>query len=527
MANRDSPAPDAAPALWSRPEPDLKVVVGGKDFWHYSAILCRASVYFDRMLSSDSRESRTGIIEFPDGDPEEWVRFCRYLEPRSLFTASTFPVTEEDAKDLLPWFHLFGMTNLLQECDQRLSISSPDQRSTMTDILVWADTATIYDLSDTLDVMMQELKKAVDSFPEIITTEILEKMRPFWSLAAGTEFWEAVKAILPDDVKSSHDDAALKADQQLFEFVAQSCRAPAQIRTLKSEADFNAIVNLMENYRSCPRIQQNGCAAFRDPILRNDDNHMSSTVKAGIEVVVSAMTAHINESKVQEQGCAALGNLARNNDEDCISIAAKYGSEAIVSAMMAHTSVSTVQEWGCLAIVNLTLKSDESRVLIAAKHGIEAIVNAMTVHSNKSNVQEWGCLALANVAGTNDANRVLIAAKHGIEAIVGAMVAHSNSLGVQQWGCAALMNLACNNAANCLSIAAKGGIKVIVSAMLAHSAIRKVQEWGCFALFYLTVNDSVAVRMQFEGGLAVLEQNPSNSYAKRALQRIKPLIILG
>jgi hypothetical protein len=228
----------------------LKVVVGGKEFWHYSAILCRASEYFDRMLSSDSRESRTGIIEFPDGDPEEWVRFCHYLEPRSLFTANTFPVSEEDAKDLLPWFHLFGMINLLQECDQRLSISSPKflddhlnvvdhRRSTMTDILVWAGTATIYDLSDTLDVMMQELKKAVDSFPELITSEILEKMRPFWSLAASTEFWEAVKAILPDDVKSSHDDAALKIDQQLFDFVAQTCRVPAQIRTLKSEADFN------------------------------------------------------------------------------------------------------------------------------------------------------------------------------------------------------------------------------------------------------------------------------------------------
>jgi hypothetical protein len=104
-------------------------------------------------------------IEFPEGDPGEWVRFCRYLEPRSPLTATTFPVNEEDAKNLFQWFHLFGMINLLQECDERLSISSPKfldddlndvnhQRSTMTDILVWADTAATYNLSETLDAMM-------------------------------------------------------------------------------------------------------------------------------------------------------------------------------------------------------------------------------------------------------------------------------------------------------------------------------------------------------------------------------------
>jgi hypothetical protein len=50
------------------------------------------------------------------------------------------------------------------------------------------------------------------------------------------------KVILPDDVKSSHNDndndndndAALKADELLFEFVAQSCEVPAQIRTSKT-----------------------------------------------------------------------------------------------------------------------------------------------------------------------------------------------------------------------------------------------------------------------------------------------------
>jgi hypothetical protein len=402
MANRDSPAADAVALrpTYSRPEPDLTVVVGGKEFLHLADFFCHASEYFDRMLSSDTRESRTGRIEFPDGKPEEWVRLCRYLEPRSLFTATTFAVNEEDAKALLPWVHLFGMTNLLQECDERLSIASPkfldcddddgdddlndvdQQLSTLTEILVWAETATTYDLPKTLDAMMMELKKAVNSFPEMITTEILDSMRPFWSSAAGTEFWEAVKAILPRDVKSSHNDAALKANTLLFELVAQSCKVPAQIRTLTGEADFNSIVNLMKKYRSCPRIQQQGCAAFRDPILRSADDHILSAVNGGIEAIVNAMAAHSNETKVQEQGCLAIVNLAYNNDANRGSIAAKHGIEAIVGAMTTHSNVSKVQEYGCAAIMNLTRNNDANRGSIAAKHGIEAIVSAMIAHIN-------------------------------------------------------------------------------------------------------------------------------------------------
>jgi hypothetical protein len=543
-ASEDSTADSALQPAYSRrrisriSEPDLKVVVGGKEFLHYSIILCLASDYFDRMLSSDTRESNTRRIDFPDGDPKEWERFCRYLEPRSTFTAETFPVNVEDAKALLPWFHLFGMTNLLQECDERLSISSPKfsddhrndvirQRSTMMEILVWAETATTYGLSKTLDAMMKELKKAVNTFPKMITREILEKMSPFWSPTAGTELWEAVKAILPDDVKSSLNDAALNADQQLlFELGAQSCKVPAQIRTLKSERDFNAVVNLMKNYSSCPRIQQHGCAAFRDPILRNDDNNTSSAVTDGIEAIVSAMAAHSNVSKVQEQGCAAIANLTLNKEANCVSIATKHGIEAIVSAMTTHNNMSNVQGWGCLAIVNLA-RNDANRVSIAAKGGIEVIVSAMTAHTNVAKVQECGCAALANLARDNDTNRVSIAAKHGIEAIVSAMTAHTNVLQVQGWGCLAIVNLARNNDANRVSIAAKHGIEAIVSAMTAHTNVLQVQKWGCSALSNLTFNESVAVRIRLEGGLAVLEQNPNNSNAETALQRIKALIYPG
>jgi hypothetical protein len=100
------------------------------------------------------------------------------------------------------------------------------------------------------------------------------------------------------------------------------------------------------------------------------------------------------------------------------------------------------------------------------------------------------------------------------------MTTHSNVFEVQEEGCLALGSLA-------RDIAENHGIEAIVSAMKAHSNISEVRQFGCLALFNLCFNDSVAARMQFKGALAVLEQNPSNSYAKKALQRINALLILG
>jgi hypothetical protein len=151
----------------------------------------------------------------------------------------------------------------------------------------------------------------------------------------------------------------------------------------------------------------------------------------------------------------------------------------------------------------------------------------MAAHRTVSNVQEQGCVALGNLASNNDANRVSIRAKHGIEAVVSAMIMHRNASKVQEYGCFALGNILCNNDANRASIAAKHGIEAIVSAMTAHSNVPKVQERGCVALFNLSFNESVSVRIQLEAGLAVLEQNPSNSHAKMALQRIRAPINLA
>jgi hypothetical protein len=60
--------------------------------------------------------------------------------------------------------------------------------------------------------------------------------------------------------------------------------------------------------------------------------------------------------------------------------------------------------------------------------------------------------------------------------------------------------------------------------MTAHSNAPKVQEYGSFALFILSFNESVSVKIQLMGGVAVLEHNPSNPHAEAALQRMRASI---
>jgi hypothetical protein len=107
------------------------------------------------------------------------------------------------------------------------------------------------------------------------------------------------------------------------------------------------------------------------------------------------------------------------------------------------------------------------------------------------------------------------------------MTAHSNIPDVQENGCLALANLAAKNDANRVSIGAKYGVEAIVRAMAAYSNISNVQKRGCLVLFILSFSESLAARIQLVGGLAVLEQNPNNSHAERALQRINAFLNLG
>lgn len=217
-------------------EPDVTIVVGKQSFLHHSFLLCYASEYFDTMLSSGMQESQNKRIEFPDKDPEEWKLVYSFLEPRALSTAVGVRITKDNAKALLPWFHEFGMTAMLKESDERLWSSlllfkksyAPachrtlnDRRNALMEIVGWTETADTYGLPRTHTAMMKELKVAVKNYPELVTKPLLERMVGFFK---EEELWEYLKARLPEDVTSNHDDDTLKENPLFLDMLSQGFR---------------------------------------------------------------------------------------------------------------------------------------------------------------------------------------------------------------------------------------------------------------------------------------------------------------
>lgn len=100
-------------------DPDVKVVVGGEAFYHYSMVLSCGSEYFDTMLSSDMKEGQAKVVEFPDKSPGEWRRVFEFFGP----TVAAKELTDEDCRTLLPWFSELRMTVGLSRCDNKLRVS--------------------------------------------------------------------------------------------------------------------------------------------------------------------------------------------------------------------------------------------------------------------------------------------------------------------------------------------------------------------------------------------------------------------
>lgn len=82
-------------------QPDVKVVVGGESFYHYSSIFCNCSDYFDAMLASNMKEGATKAIEFPDMYPDEWKHVYHFFEPAA---ATHVDIDVESISMLVPWF---------------------------------------------------------------------------------------------------------------------------------------------------------------------------------------------------------------------------------------------------------------------------------------------------------------------------------------------------------------------------------------------------------------------------------------
>ena len=111
--------------------PDVVVAVGQGDskveFECYGTLLSFASEVFDTMLSTNMKEKETHRIELPHKKPQEWEIFYDFIENRNatvearkrsrVRSSIILSETKERARLLLPWFHEFQMSALVEECD--------------------------------------------------------------------------------------------------------------------------------------------------------------------------------------------------------------------------------------------------------------------------------------------------------------------------------------------------------------------------------------------------------------------------
>lgn len=83
-----------------------------------SAILIHATGkddgYWRTALSRHFRDSYSGIFKFPSDDPTSWDEFFDYINPGIIFKPQ---MSVDKAAAVLPWAHLFMISDLVYLCD--------------------------------------------------------------------------------------------------------------------------------------------------------------------------------------------------------------------------------------------------------------------------------------------------------------------------------------------------------------------------------------------------------------------------
>jgi hypothetical protein len=112
----------------SSEEPDVVIVVGGKEFGEYRQLLRLWSGFFDALFRSGMKESETNRIELADKDPKEWELISSIVAP-----FSSNKVTMDNVQIVLPWFHGLLCPQGMEQCNE--AFSSPDDKQ-----YSWRDT---------------------------------------------------------------------------------------------------------------------------------------------------------------------------------------------------------------------------------------------------------------------------------------------------------------------------------------------------------------------------------------------------
>jgi len=195
-ASKDLSPEERTPKRLKSVEPDVTVVVGGVEFYHYKTILCNSCEFFDTMLSANMREAKDSRIEFPDKKPEEWMMVYKFLDPTEWNDKEprSSLVTPENALNLLPWFDFIGLEDLTKICDEVAASSLISNEMIGLNYKRWVKYRDL-PCPRYQKVIKRVLKRLIAQFLDVAVWETREKFVPVLKKfllddRCGDEIWE-------------------------------------------------------------------------------------------------------------------------------------------------------------------------------------------------------------------------------------------------------------------------------------------------------------------------------------------------
>lgn len=186
----------------SSEDPNITIVVGGKEFQEYSHSLRCWSDYFDRALSSGMKESDTHRFEFQDKDPQEWEWIVSLMAP-----LSSEKVTVEKLSVALDWFDLLCCKAGLEICDKIMCADVLSEfkyygELAMKLVMDNLETTIKYNLKASKDACFKSVKEALTKNPILFTNSDLELIVSLMIEHAEcrSEFMGPLKSNLPSSI---------------------------------------------------------------------------------------------------------------------------------------------------------------------------------------------------------------------------------------------------------------------------------------------------------------------------------------
>lgn len=218
--NQETESTFRATFFQSSMDPDVTLIIRGKEFKEYSHTLCGWSGHFDKALTSGMKEQDTYRLEMPERSPEEWQWIASLMGPMA-----EEKITMENLATALDWFDFLCSIPGLRECDRVLSQNLPvvDPRGT-DDLNVTKDELFLamehlevvvkYNLKDSKTICFRIARHALVKLADIFTKEYLQIITSLVKdhVECRSEFLGPLKTHLPSSTTDEQADLMIVGD---------------------------------------------------------------------------------------------------------------------------------------------------------------------------------------------------------------------------------------------------------------------------------------------------------------------------